>query len=72
KPAILSQVGQVYFGGWVSFTSALTPIRPSIIFHLAHAHGSTPRTNTHTRNNTTQALSETVRRGAFNLSNGVG
>ncbi|HKR46410.1 MAG TPA: ATP-binding cassette domain-containing protein [Paraburkholderia sp.] len=24
KAAILSQVGQVYFGGWVSFTSALT------------------------------------------------
>ncbi|MCL9845244.1 hypothetical protein, partial [Ralstonia solanacearum] len=24
KAAILSQVGQVYFGGWASFTSALT------------------------------------------------
>ncbi|MCL9845245.1 hypothetical protein M0F05_13010, partial [Ralstonia solanacearum] len=32
KAAILSQVGQVYFGGWVSFTSALTDGDPLLEF----------------------------------------
>ncbi|WP_247362594.1 hypothetical protein, partial [Ralstonia pseudosolanacearum] len=37
KAAILSQVGQVYFGGWVSFTSALTASRERQIQYPAAA-----------------------------------
>ncbi|WP_412769423.1 hypothetical protein, partial [Ralstonia pseudosolanacearum] len=37
KAAILSQVGQVYFGGWVSFTSALTSSLPAVSYFTALA-----------------------------------